>query len=250
MQSFASHAAVAAPSGNAVLARARALGVALGLTLGLSLALAPQQVLAAPVVFTYAGTITQVAALDPTSPFPDAVDVGTQFNGTYTFESDAVNGIVGDPSSGSYASPLGTLTLNLGGLSFMFTGISVVVVDSPGFDFYGVVFAENPSDNNPTGVLLSLSLQDLTGTALSSNALTVTPPALSRFDTSNAFFFTDTINGNQVEVGGTLDALAVPEPPLPVALVMAAAAMATWRRRRSRTTAAAIPHQDTRPAQP
>ncbi len=221
-----------------ILRRSSTFGFALGLGVVSALSLISAHARADPVTFSYAGTITQVAALDPASPFPQLVEFGTAFNGTYTFDSEAVNGILGDPSSGSFASPLGTLTLNLGGLSFAFTGISIGVFNSPGFDFYSVLFAENPTADNPTGIQLSLSLQDLTGTALSSNALPLLPPSLSLFDTTNAFFFTDTIDGNQVEVGGSLDALAVPEPPAPVVLVIIAAAAATWlRRRRSQAIA-------------
>lgn len=224
-----------------LLGRSNLFGVALGLGLGLALSLAAADAGAGPVTFAYAGTITGASALDPASPFPDPVDFGTPFNGTYTFDGSATNEIA-DPTSGSYASPLGTLTLNLAGLSFTFTGISIGVVNSPGFDFYDVIFAENPTADNPTGIQLSLALTDFTGTALSSNALPLVPPSLSLFDTTNAFFFTDTIDGNQVEVAGSLDALdalAIPEPPAPIVPVIAAAIFASWlRRRRARAIAA------------
>jgi len=114
-------------------------------------------------------------------------------------------------------------------------------MDAPGGDFYGVSFAENPTDDNPTGIQLNLSLTGVTDAAVTSNALPLVPPSLSLFDTSNAFFFTDTIDGNQVELGGSLDALAVPEPPAPIVPVIAAALAASWLRRR-RARATAVPH--------
>ncbi|MBV9891289.1 MAG: hypothetical protein JO090_10450 [Rhizobacter sp.] len=219
----------------------RSAAVALGLALGLAFGMSPDEARGGPVTFAYAGTISQVPVLDPDSPFPLPVDLGTPYTGTYTFDDGAVNQIAGDPTSGSYFSPLGTLKLNLAGLSFVFTGISIGVIDSPGFDFYSVIFSENPSPDIPTGIQLSLSLADYTGTALSSNALPALPPSLSSFDTTNAFFFTDTIGGNQVEVGGSLDALAVPEPPAPLVPVIAAALAASWLARR-RARALAAPH--------
>ena len=224
-----------------LLGRPAHVAAGLGLALGLALSLTPPDARAGLVTFNYAGTIQQVPSLDPDSPFPDPVDLGTPFNGTYTFDDSATNQIVGDPSSGAYFSPLGSLTLNVGGLSFTFTGISIVVMDAPGGDFYGVSFAENPTDDNPTGIQLNLSLTGVTDAAVTSNALPLVPPSLSLFDTSNAFFFTDTIDGNQVELGGSLDALAIPEPPAPIVPVIAAALAASWLRRR-RARAGTVPH--------
>ena len=225
-----------------LLGRPATVATAVGLALGLALSLTPADARAGLVTFTYAGTIQSVSALDPASPFPDPVDFGTPFNGTYTFDDSAPNTAPDPTTSGSYASPLGTLTLNLAGLSFTFTGISIGLNHIPGFfDFYSVVFAESATDDNPTGIQLSLSLQDFSGTALGSTALPLLPPSLSLFDTSNAFFFTDTIDGNQVELGGSLDALAIPEPPAPIVPVIAAALAASWLRRR-RSIATAVPH--------
>jgi len=192
---------------------------------------------AGPITFNFTGTITQVPALDPASPFPDPIDLGTPFSGTYTFDSTASNDIVGDPSSGSYASPLGTFTLDLGGLALSFTGLSVVTFDTSFFDFYGVVHSENPTPDSPTGVTISISLPDATGMALSSNALLLVPPSLAAFDVTNSFFFTDTIDGNQVEVGGALDSLtcgagcSVPEPPVPMLLAIGVVVLALRLRR-------------------
>ncbi len=207
----------------------------LAVTAGLCFCIASVEVIANPITFMFTGTITQVAALDPSSPFPDPVDFGTPFSGTYTFDSTATNGISGDPSSGAYDSPAGTITLNLGGLTFSFTGLSIVTFDTSSFDFYGALHSENPTPDNPTGILLSISLQDPTGAALASNALPLVPPSLAAFDVTNSFFFTDTIDGNQVEVGGALDSLTavttVPEPA-PLALVLLGAAMFALQRRR------------------
>ena len=183
------------------------------------------------VTFSYGGTIAQVAALDPMSPFPDPVDFGTRFSGTFSFDSSAPNAIPGDPTQGSYASPTGRFTLSLGGLDFAYDGLSIGIFDTPGFDFFSVIHAENPTSDSPTGVLLSLSLTGLTNAALNSTAQLLLPPSLSLFDTSNAFFFTVTVGGNQVEVGGSLDSLnLVSEPPVPLLLAL----MVAWWANRSR----------------
>lgn len=173
---------------------------------------------ASPVTFQYQGTIVSVAALGPPSPFPDTVDFGSPYSGTYTFDSSAVNGIPG-VDLGAYDSPLGTFALSLGGLSFSFGGVAIVTSNVSGSKLYGVQHAENPTGLNFTGVLLQINLMALSDAALGSNALPLTPPDLANFDTTNAFFFTDTIDGNQVEVAGLLSTLSciagcntVPEP--------------------------------------
>jgi hypothetical protein len=203
-------------------------------------ALGGQPAAANSITFGFTGTITQVPALDPVSPFPDPIDFGTPFSGTYTFDSTAADAIA-DPSAGSFASPGGSFTLTLSGLSLTFAGPSIVTIDSPGFDFYSALYSENPSNDNPTGVLLSITLQDLLGLALSSDALPLTPPPLAMFQLSNSFFFTDTIDGNQVEVGGDLTSLTciegcsrtVPEPTTWTLLLLAALLCAMFARRRN-----------------
>src|SRR6202040_1295164 len=102
-------------------------------------------------------------------------------------------------------------------------------------DRYQVLYFTNPTDNNPTGIQLSIQLTDLTGTAFTGDSLPLTPPALSAFTFTN-FFFTDTIAGDQVEVAGVIDSLRVPLPvpePAPPALLMTVLGLVWWRPRRS-----------------
>src|ERR1700682_6300763 len=63
---------------------------------------------ATPVTFLYTGHLTQIASLDPESPFPDPITDNpsnpTSFSGSFTFNSLALDNIPADPTSGSHAS--------------------------------------------------------------------------------------------------------------------------------------------------
>jgi hypothetical protein len=196
-----------------------------------------QPVQANLLTFAFSGTVTGASVdnvfPDP-SPFPQPPDFGTPFHGTYSFDPAATNDIPGDPTSGSYASPGGVFTLDLGGLAFSFTGVNIGVMHVPGtFDFYSALHYEDPTvTNTPTGVGLYVSMFDWSASSLVDNSQPLTPPSLVGFDTTNAFYFTDTINGVQVDIGGAIDTLTqVPEPPLPIVVALAAA-LAAGRRRR------------------
>ena len=207
-----------------------------GLTTCLIAVGATERVYAELVTFAFSGTLTSVNVdnifPDP-SPFPQPTVFGTPFQGTYSFDPAAPNGIPADPTQGSYQSPTGTFTLDLGGLSFLFVNINISVQHFTGNnDFYSVLHYERPTISNPTGVNLSISLLDSNASSIVDNLQPLIPPSLAGFDTTNAFFFTDTIDGIQVEFGGAIDSLtAVPEPPLLIIVALGAALFASWRRR-------------------
>jgi hypothetical protein len=194
---------------------------------------------AAPITFFYTGHLTQIASLDPASPFPDPITDDpsdpTTFSGSFTFNSLALDQIPGDPQTGSYASAGGPFgfTLALGGLTFDFGGVNIGVLNNYPFpvgDQYQVLYFVNPTDDNPTGIQLLVQLTDLTATAFAGDSLPLTPPALSAFTFTN-FFFTDTIAGDQVEVAGVIDSLQVPEPATS-ALLVTGLWLIAWRRAR------------------
>ena len=198
---------------------------------------------AAPITFFYTGHLTQIASLDPESPFPDTITDDpsnpTTFSGSFTFNSLALDNIPGDPTSGSYASVGGPFdfTLALGGLTFDFGGVNIGVLNNYPFpvgDQYQALYFVNPTDDNPTGIQLLVQLTDLSHTAFAGDSLPLTPPALSAFTFTN-FFFTDTIAGDQVEVAGVIDSLqvplAVPEPATS-ALLVTGLWLIAWRRAR------------------
>ena len=175
-----------------------------------------------PITFAYFGHLTQISTLDPASPFPQPISDDpsnpTAFQGSFTFDSLATDEIPADPSTGAYHSAGGAnnFRLFLGGLSFTFGDVNIGVLNDYPFplgDQYQAGHFENPTDANPTGVQVYFQLTDLSANAFSTDALPLDPPDVGMF-TFTYFFFTDTIDGNQVEVAGVIDSLkAAPEPP-------------------------------------
>ena len=134
----------------------------------LGLVLAPTVADAGPITFTFAGTVTQDPLLDPDDPFGGTIAFGTPFSGSYVFESTTPDG---DPSAngGSYTSAGGSLTLTIGGQTFLAADLLNIGVGNnfSGSDFY-TVFAQ--STGGPDLFDISLMLQDLNATVFGSAA--------------------------------------------------------------------------------
>lgn len=194
--------------------------------------LGSQSVFASTITFAYTGVVAQTPTLDPDSPFPSTVDVGTVFSGTYSFDPAAPDTAADPSASGAYHTPGGLFTLQLGGLNFAFNGTTIVTQASNSFAFYGAVADSDPSD--PGAPVLTLSFVDGSGTALASNDLPLNPPDLSRFDATYALFFSATIAGDQVEVLGSVATLTsvVGEPSTVLLLAVAGLALGGARSRR------------------
>src|SRR5262245_22033261 len=177
---------------------------------------------AIPVTFQFAGVVTQDPLLDPNDPFAGSIAAGTSFSGSYTFESTTPDADP-TPNAGSYTSSPGTLSVTIGGNPFSAVDLlNIGVIDnSAGGDFY-TVFARNTT--GPGTFALSLSLQDIDGTALGSAALPTTAPAFGAFEVTDAFL-DGLFSSNQVQIQGRLTSLVcvngcapgggtpVPEPP-------------------------------------
>ena len=193
-----------------------------------------------PVTFAFTGHLTQIASLDPASPFPDPISDDpsnpTTFAGSFTFNSLAVDGIPADPATGSYASAGGLFAfrLSLGGLSFDFGGVNIGILNNYPFpigDEYEALYFQNPTDDNPTGIQLLVQLTDLSANVFAGDSLPLSPPVLSAF-TFTKFFFTDTIAGNQVEVAGVIDTLRLQVPePATSAMLLTGLCLIAWQRR-------------------
>ena len=194
---------------------------------------------AAPVTYAFTGALNQIPTLDPASPFPDPVGETTPFSGTLRFDT-ATPDSAADPQSGAYAhsgAPYG-FTLAIGGLTLGYDAITLTVLNDFGGlgDQLGFVFAEPSGCGKDSCAFFSLSLVDPTSSVFASDAMPVPLPALAAFLFSD-LFYSDTIDGNQVELKGALDSLAciagcsVREPGAPALLLAAALAAASARRR-------------------
>lgn len=183
---------------------------------------------AAPLTFTFTGTVTQINA-DPDDPFGGAIAFGTFFTGRYTFESAAVDAIPA-ATDGSYLSsdPSSGISVNFAGDPFGAFSLADVYVNtrngSP--DQYGVYGSD--------GLIEIQFLLESFVNPLTSDLLPLVPPAVGDY-ASRLFTFIGEVDGNQVEVLGTIDSLeatVVPEPATTGLLLLGVAAAARrWRPR-------------------
>ena len=178
---------------------------------------APAQ--ASPITFAFTGSVSQHPLLDPVDPFGGSIALGTLFSGSLVFESTTPDGDL-SANGGSYTSPGGTVSLTIGGNAFAASDLLNIGVgnDVAGTDLF-TVFAQRTSGPDPFD--LSLTLQDLDGTALSSALLPTDAPSFAAFELAT-LFFTGMVAGNQVQIDGQItslictDGCLAVEPPTPV----------------------------------
>ncbi|MCV2371337.1 PEP-CTERM sorting domain-containing protein [Roseateles oligotrophus] len=169
----------------------------------------------APVTFNFAGQVTQTV-FDPFDPLSGAVQVGTPMYSYMNFDTSASD-LNPAADVGSYAWTGGTygFAAVLGSVLFpVMHSLSISVVDGApgGIDQYLVHAWEGTQAGLNDYFSISLTLQDDTGTAFSSDALPSTRPDLGKFALRSFVLtgqYTD-LNSNfiQYEVQGNL----VPEP--------------------------------------
>lgn len=126
------------------------------------------EALPAPITFSFAGSVTD-------DPF-GLSSFGAPISGSYTFDSTATNAIPG-PNTGSYPSigPAFGFNANVDGTNYSVSGnLTVTTANNIGVDQYGAIAQD-------ATVTLELAFEDATQTALSSNALPLTPPSIGSF---------------------------------------------------------------------
>jgi len=188
---------------------------------------------ATPITFNFAGN---VASVD--SSLGSTFSVGQTLSGSYTFESTTADSEV-DPAFGLYGNALTTLSFTIGSyIGTLGVGASEFAVsNSPppptGIgDFYDLTAdpVSGPSVGSDPPKTFALRVRDDTASALSSDALPVTPPDLAIFTSTTWFLLFD----SGAQVGGPLTSLtlAIPEPSSLVLFIYGLAGLALWARRR------------------
>ena len=166
------------------------------------------------VTFGFTGTVTQVPIDDV---FGD-IFAGDPFQGSYTFNSLALDLIPADTAAASFTSagPAFAMTVTLAGhtfdaADFVNIGIFDSVVDQH------TVLAQSGGSN----LTVELFFQDNNGGALAGDLLPLAPPSLSPFAVKD-FHLLQTLGTGEIQVDGQLDTLtciagcAAPEPtPVP-----------------------------------
>ena len=200
-----------------------------------------QQAHAAPVTFNFTGTV-DFFFVDPFDPFGGAIDFGTSFEGTYTFESttpDAIpSGNVGSYSN--FGAPfgmdlvVGPGLLNVSANEFLNIGVANDI--GFGEDFYTVLAQEGIPGGPDEFVSMEMFLDDPTGTAFAGDDLPLVPPDLGLFPFASFFLDGVQIIGGtafQFQLQGTIDTLtvSVSEPATGALLAICLAALPVFRRR-------------------
>ena len=168
---------------------------------------------AVPITFEFTGVVSEIT--DPESVFDSSIIPGVLFNGSYTFDSDAVDQDH-DPSVGiySYLEPAPTgFSMSVEILSSLFESIppcGIGVRNSFSYDAYSVYVSLDKTGFSDFGIELEL----ISGKEwLDSDDLPLTPPPLSEV-TSNIFdiyYITDETEEGHIR--GQLSTLTlIPEP--------------------------------------
>jgi hypothetical protein len=169
------------------------------------------------VTIAISGQITSVD--DQYGHLENKIHVNDTFSGTYTYDSTMLDS---NPSSTVgdywYSSNLCGVSLNIGGFNFKTdpTNVNFLVEVSNNNTLQSDNYLLYSYNNLPlsNGVLVDhilWQLDDSTGTALSSDALPLTAPDLSKWNSS--YLYIDSSRGGEFTISATItSAVLIPEP--------------------------------------
>ena len=209
---------------------------------------------AALVTWVFAGTVGSFT--DSHGVLDGSVGVGTPFDVSITYETDLVDAVPADPTVGDYhqSVPPGAYVAHVGSYTIAVPMMRIIVYDDyvamsqPAYD--QILFNSEAAFSFPgvSGAQIdqtSIGLLGVDTSALSSDALPASPPALSAFEPSSHFYSllgcieTEVSHGScsaeSIEIGAHLTSLPEPaESSAGCVAALALAALAARRRSRSR----------------
>jgi hypothetical protein len=174
-------------------------------------------------------------------PFAGAITANSAISGTYTFDENAPDLELGVGGSYFSSGPPFGIRVTIGGITFASDALTVPTTNNFfGFDQFGAHSQNFAGPNGTTIANMAMVFTDYTQTALSSDALPLTPP---RFD-SAVFSIYGTFDGGagQFSLQGTITSLTaeVPEPSGFTISALALLAFTIHLRRRPASTRGSV----------
>lgn len=174
---------------------------------------------AAPIVFQFTATVTQVDA-----QLTSAFTPGQTLTGSYRFESTTMDSAA-DPATGLYFGTGTLFTVLAGGSAFTASSVDIDITNTAPVDIYRVVGSgvSGPSLGGLPVSSLVLALTDNSApvNALSTDALPLSPPSLANFNVRLlTLVFSQGANAASVVAEVNMLTTAVTEPALAAPLLL------------------------------